>query len=209
MGINLNYPSQMAGATTVGLRGKNYVILASEKRFSYGGFVVSRSGKKVFKVTDYLGIALAGLFADMQAIVKILRAQIDYYNITVGRRISVSAAARLLATILYSNKYFPFLSETLVGGIEEDGTSRLYVMDPLGSLIEDNFAAIGSGGPIAVGVLEENYKEDLSLKDAEKLIVNSLKAAIRRDAASGDGIDVLIITKKEGSTVAEEKTFSL
>ncbi len=197
------------GATAVGIRGKDYVVLAAEKRLSYGGFVVSRAAKKVYKVTDYLGIALAGLFADMQAISRILRAEIEYYNITTGRRITVKAAAKLLASILYSYKFFPFLSETLIGGIEADGTARLYVMDPLGSLIEDDYAAIGSGAPIAIGVLEREYNKDLSAENAKKLAIAAVRAAIERDAMSGDGIDVLIIKREDSNTKSYEESIRL
>ncbi|OWJ53970.1 archaeal proteasome endopeptidase complex subunit beta [Pyrodictium delaneyi] len=202
----MSYQEYGIGATAVGVRGKEFVVLAAEKRVSYGGFVVSRSGKKVYKITDYLGLALAGLFADMQAISKILRAEMEYHSIMTGRRMSVRAAARLLASILYANKYFPLLSETLIGGIEPDGTARLYVMDPLGSLIEDDFAAIGSGAPIAIGILENGYKKDIDVEAAKKLVVTAVKAAIERDAISGDGIDLLVIRKVDDKVVAEEES---
>jgi len=196
------------GATAVGIRGKGFVVLAAEKRVSYGGFVVSHSGKKVYKITDYLGLALAGLFADMQAIAKILAAELSYHELTIGRRMSVRAAAKLLASILYSNKYFPFFSEILVGGIEPNGESRLYVMDPVGSIIQDDFAAIGSGAPIAIGVLENGYRSDISLEDAKKLAIASIKAALERDAMSGDGIDMLVLSFEEGRPVAKEETIA-
>ncbi|HID41335.1 MAG TPA: archaeal proteasome endopeptidase complex subunit beta [Pyrodictium sp.] len=202
----MSYQEYGIGATAVGVRGEEFVVLAAEKRVSYGGFVVSRSGKKVYKITDYLGLALAGLFADMQAISKILRAEMEYHSIMTGRRMSIRAAARLLASILYANKYFPLLSETLVGGIEPDGTARLYVMDPLGSLIEDDFAAIGSGAPIAIGILENGYKKDINIEAAKKLVVTAVKAAIERDAISGDGIDLLVIKKVDDKIVAEEES---
>ncbi len=204
-----SYQEYGIGATTVGVKGKGFVILASDKRVSYGGFIVSRVGKKVFKIKDYIGIACAGLFADMQAISKILAAEIDYYENTIGRRISIRAAARLLATILYSNKYLPLISEILVGGIDPDGSSRLYVMDPLGSTIEDDYAALGSGAPIAIGILEARYKPTLSLEEAKKLVIESVRVAIERDAISGDGIDILVIKSEGSNIVATEETITL
>jgi len=197
------------GATAVGVKGSNYVILAAEKRISYGGYIMSRAGKKVYKINDYLGIALAGLFADIQAIVKMLSAEIRYHELTIGRRMTVRAAAKLLASILYSNKYFPFLSEILIGGIEPDGTPKLYVMDPVGSLIEDDYAAIGSGAPIAIGVLENGYRKDMSLEEAKKLVRDAVKAAIERDAMSGDGIDMLVIKRLDTQPKAEEESITL
>ncbi len=189
------------GATSIGVKQKDYVILASEKRVAYGGFVVSHSGQKVFKITEYMGIAGAGLFADMQILSRIIAAEIEYQRLTTGRKPSIKAAARLLAAILYSHKYFPFYSELLVGGIEDDGTTRLYVMDPLGSLIEDDYAAIGSGAPIAIGVLEHGYRPGMSLDEAKKLVISAMKAALERDPISGDGVDMLIIAKTENGKV--------
>jgi proteasome beta subunit len=205
----MGYQEYGIGATAVGLRGRDYVILAAEKRISYGGFVVSRAGKKVFRITDYLGIACAGLFADMQAISRILAAELEYHRLVSGRTPSVHASARLLAAILYANKYFPFVSEILVGGIESDGTTRLYVMDPVGSLIEDDYAAIGSGAQIAIGILEQGYRADMSVEDARKLAISAIRAAIERDAISGDGIDVLTIRVKGGRTEATEESITI
>ena len=205
----MSYHEYGIGATAIGIRGEGFVILAAEKRVSYGGFVVSKSGKKVYKITDYLGIAMAGLFADMQAISKILKAEMEYHSLMVGRRMSVRAAAKLLANILYANKYFPLLSETLIGGIEPDGVARLYVMDPVGSLIEDDYAAIGSGAPIAIGVLESGYSKDMGVESARKLAIAAIRAAIERDAISGDGIDLLVIRRVDGSVEAREESIRL
>lgn len=205
----MSYQEYGVGATSVGIRGKDYVILAAERRVSYGGFVVSKSGKKLFKITDRLGLACAGLFADMQNISKVLKANIEYYELVTGRPLSIKAAARLLASILYSNKLFPFLSETIVGGIDFDNTTKLYVMDPLGSLIEDDYAAIGSGAPIAIGVLEASYRKDLEFNAAKDLIIKAIRAAIERDAISGDGIDILAFRLQNDQVVVEERSITL
>ncbi len=205
----MSYHEYGIGATAVGVRGRDFVILGAERRVSYGGYVASKAGKKVYKVTDYLGMALAGLFADIQAITKMLKANIDYYNLVVGKRISIRAAAKLLATILYSYKYFPFFSEVLIGGIDLEGEPRLYVMDPLGSLIEDDFAALGSGAPIAIGVLETRYSKDMRVEDAKKMVVDSIRAAIERDALSGDGIDILVIVREDNKVKAKEESIKL
>ena len=205
----MSYHEYGIGATAVGVRGKDFVILGAERRVSYGGYVASKAGKKVYKVTDYLGMALAGLFADIQAITKMLKANIDYYNLVVGKRISIRAAAKLLATMLYSYKYFPFFSEVLIGGIDLEGEPRLYVMDPLGSLIEDDFAALGSGAPIAIGVLETRYSKDMGVEDAKKMVIDSIRAAIERDALSGDGIDILVIVREDNKVEAKEESIKL
>lgn len=183
------------GATTVGVRCKEGVALASEKRVSYGLVVTSKSAKKVFKVTDNMGIACAGLIGDMQAIARTLAAEVNLYELSYNRKMSIRSAAKLLANILFGQRYMPLYSETLVGGIDSEGP-HLFVLDPLGSLIEDDYAAIGSGAAVAIAILEDGYSRVEGLKDAVDLATRAVKTAIERDALSGDGIDVLSISSE-------------
>jgi proteasome beta subunit len=184
----------MPGATTVGAVFKDGVILAAEKRVTYGYFIMSKGGKKVFKVTDRIGVACAGLIGDMQILAKEMEAQANLYSMDVGRKISVRSAAKLMANVLFNRRYAPLFTQTIVGGLDEDGAS-LYILDVLGSLIPDKYAVVGSGTEIAMGVLEEGYKETMNAHEAKELITRSIKSAISRDSMSGDGIDFLIITK--------------
>jgi proteasome beta subunit len=197
---NVGHGEQMSaywalGATTVGLRVEEGVVLASEKRISYGFTVTSKSAKKIFKISDHLGIACAGLIGDMQAIARSLRAELRLYELDTNRKMSIKAAAKLLANILFSQRYMPLMSETLVGGVDDTG-SHLFVLDVIGSLIEDDYAALGSGATIAIGILETGYRKDMTVDEARSLAIKAMRAAIERDALSGDGIDVLAITKK-------------
>jgi proteasome beta subunit len=188
------------GATTIGVVCADGVILASEKRVTYGYLVVSKGVKKVFKITDQIGAACAGLVGDMQILTREVEAQANLFSMDVGRQISVRSAAKLMSVILFNRRYAPLITQTIVGGLDEEGPS-LYVLDVLGSLIPDKYAVVGSGTEIAMGVLEEGYKEGLSIEEAKALVTRAVKSAISRDAMSGDGIDFLIITK-EG--IAEE-----
>ncbi len=189
----MSYEKLGTGATAVGLRTKDSVILAAERRIAYGGFVMSKAGRKVFLIKDRYGLAFAGLFADIQTLKRIMSLQIHDYEIENSRRMSVKSAVRLLSVIMYQYKFMPFLSEVIFGGIDEEGP-HLYVMDSLGSVIEDDYAAIGTGAPIAIGIIESKYRKDLSPEEAKELALNAIKAAISRDATSGDGIDVVVIT---------------
>ena len=190
------------GATTIGVVCRDGVILASEKRVSYGYLVISKGGKKVFKITGQIGAACAGLVGDMQILAREVEAQANLYSMDVGRPISVRSTAKLMSNILFNRRYTPLITQTIIGGLDDEGPS-LYVLDVLGSLIPDKYAVVGSGTEIAIGVLEEGYKEDMKIKDAKELVIRSIKSAISRDVMSGDGIDFLIITK-EGIT--EETT---
>ena len=188
------------GATTVGLIFQDGVILAAEKRVTYGYFVMSKGGKKVFKITNQIGVACAGLVGDMQILAKEMEAQANLYSMDVGRKISVRSAAKLMANVLFNRRYAPLITQTIVAGLDQEGAS-LYVLDVLGSLIPDKYAAVGSGTEIAIGVIEEGYRENLTLKEAKDLVTRSVKSAISRDATSGDGVDFLIIT---GDGIAED-----
>jgi proteasome beta subunit len=183
------------GATTIGVTCPDGVILASEKRVSYGYLVVSRVGKKVFKVTDRIGAACAGLVSDMQILIREAEAYANLFRLDANRPISVRSAAKVMSNLLFGRRLFPLITQTIIGGMDEEGPS-IYVLDVLGSVIPDKYSAVGSGAEIAMGVLEQGYKEDLSLKEAKDLVTRAIKSAITRDVMSGDGVDFLIITDK-------------
>ena len=190
------------GATTLGVVCSDGVILASEKRVSYGYMVVSRVGKKVFKITNTIGAACAGLVSDMQILVREVEAYANLFKLDAGRGLPVKSAAKLMSNLLFSRRLFPLITQTVVGGMDEEGAS-IYVLDVLGSLIPDKYAAVGSGAQIAVGVLEEAYRENMNMEETKQLVVRAIKSAISRDVMSGDGVDFLMITK-EG--IREEST---
>jgi proteasome beta subunit len=183
------------GATTIGVVCSDGVILASEKRVSYGYLVMSRVAKKVFKITDTIGAACAGLVSDMQILIREVEAYAQLFRLDANRPISVKSAAKVMSTLLFSRRLFPLITQTLVGGLDEEGAS-LYVLDVIGSVIPDKYAAVGSGAEIALGVLEQGYKDNLTLKEARDLVTRAIKSAVSRDVMSGDGVDFLLITKE-------------
>lgn len=185
--------SYMPGATTVGIVCRDGVVLASEKRIAYGMIVLSKAGKKVFKVADHIGLACAGLFSDMQAISRILSAELELLSLDTGRKVSVRGAAKYLANILFGRRYYPYYAETIVAGVDESGP-KLFILDPIGSLLEDKYSCLGTGMQVAIGIVEAEYKDGLSLKEGKALALKAMRAALQRDAASGDGIDLILIT---------------
>ncbi len=187
--------SWVPGATTVGIVCQDGVILAAEKRVSYGFFIASKGGKKVFKITDQIGAACAGLVSDMQVLVRDVEANANLFSMDVGRKISVRAAAKLMSNILFNRRMMPLITQTIVGGIDEEGPS-IWVLDVLGSVLPDDYAVVGTGTEIAIAVIEESYRKDLKVAEAKDLATRAIKSAISRDTMSGDGIDFLIITKK-------------
>jgi len=183
---------ELMTGTTVGIRARDGVVLAAEKRVSYGFYLMSKSGKKVYPITNRIGIASSGILADIQTIAKVIRANIANLEIETKTPVSVRAAAKLLSIILFQNKYMPYIAETMVGGIDEEGP-RLFILDSWGSLIEDDYAALGNGARTAIGIIETGYSSEITVKEAKELAIKAIKEAIARDPTSGDGIDALTI----------------
>jgi proteasome beta subunit len=192
----------MPGATTIGLVFDGGVILASEKRVTYGSMIMSRTGKKVFRIADQVGAACAGLVSDMQILAREIEAQAKLFVLDTKRSMSVNAAAKLMSNVLFNRRMVPLITQTIVGGMDDNGPA-IYVLDVLGSLLPDTYAAVGSGAQMATGVLEEGYKDNMSMKDAKALVLKAITSAVRRDTMSGDGMDVMIITK---DGIQEEST---
>ncbi|MCC6040867.1 MAG: archaeal proteasome endopeptidase complex subunit beta [Desulfurococcaceae archaeon] len=190
--------SLLLPGTAVGLKTRDGVVLATDKRVTYDGFVLSKQAKKVYMITGRTGVAFAGLLGDVGYLTKLLKLESKYYELKVGRDIKTRSLAKVLSLVLYNYKLFPMFTEIIVGGYDEEGAS-LFILDPVGSLIEEKYAAVGSGAQLALGYIEPKYREDLTLEEAEKIAVEAIKTVIERDVLSGDGVDLVVITR-EGYT---------
>ncbi len=180
------------GTTTVGAVGKDGVALASDTRVTMGSLVVHKRGKKVYRIDDHLALTISGVVADAQRTVEILRANSRIYRLERRVGMPVSVAARLIANLFFSYRLFPFVARILMGGVDDTGP-HLFSLDPFGSITEEKCVATGSGSPIAYGVLEERYREGLSLPEVLPIVVRSVNSAMKRDVASGDSFDVAVI----------------
>ncbi|WEU39769.1 MAG: archaeal proteasome endopeptidase complex subunit beta [Candidatus Odinarchaeum yellowstonii] len=187
-------PEWVIGATTIGMVCSDGVVLASEKKLSLGTLIISKTVKKVFKITENIGAACAGLSSDFQALVRIIQAYANLYNLEVKKPITTRAAAKMMSNILFARKWIPLITETIVAGVDEAGP-QLYTLDLIGSLIEDDFAAVGTGAKVAVGVLESKYRKNLTVVEGKELAILAVKTASERDIASGEGVDILTISK--------------
>ena len=181
---------------TVGLKTKNSVILASEKMYSYDNYIISKNVKKIYPVTRNLGIAFAGVIGDIEILTNYYKSRIALYELETHHQISVKAAAKLLSKVFYGHRYIPFLTRSILGGVDEAGP-QIYSIDLLGSLITDKILSVGLGSDFALGVLESSYSENMDTESAVNLAVSAIKAATKRAAGSGKGIDILVITPNE------------
>ena len=184
------------GTTTVGLVCKDCVILAADKRATAGHLIVDKNIRKVVSINDNIAVTVAGSVSEVQLLVKYLRAELKLKEMKTGRAATVKEAVNLLGGMVYSSirSYVPGVAHFLVGG--KGNGIQLYDLFPDGSITEINeFVSSGSGSVIAYGVLEANYKKGLSQEEGMNLAVKAINAAIQRDSASGQGIDVVAITK--------------
>ena len=182
------------GATAVGISFNNGVLLASEQRVSFGNFLVNKNTKKTFVLTENVGAACAGMVADMNVLARQVAALSKIRKMEIRREVPTNSVAKLMSVIMFERRYFPLLTQVIVGGY--DDKPRIYTLDPLGSLLPDEYAAVGSGAEMALGILDGQYNSQMSEDDAKKLAIKSIKAAIQRDASSGDGIDILTISNR-------------
>lgn len=184
----------MPGATAIGITCTDGIVLAAEKRVSYGNFVVNKTTKKVFPITPSVAAACAGMIADMQVLVRQVAALSKIRRLETRREVATNSVAKLMSVIMFERRYFPLLTQVVVGGI--DPNPSIYTLDPLGSLLPDDYAAVGTGAEMALGVLDSEYKKEMTRTAAKNLAVKSITSSIQRDSASGDGIDLLVISKK-------------
>ena len=183
------------GATVIGITYKDGVLLGAERRVTLGAFVVSKTGKKTFKVTDTVGAACAGMIGDMQILIKELQSYVKIRELETRRPMPANSVAKLLSVIMFERRYVPFITQVMLGGV--DTKPSIYVLDPLGSVIPDDYAAVGSGAEIAIGVVENGFADGMTEAQAKELGVKAIRAAIKRDAQSGDGVDLVYVTKDE------------
>ncbi len=182
------------GATVVGIKCTDGTVVATDSLVSWGTLVLTNKGVKAFKLTDTIVLASAGLTSDYQMLVNRLRAQIRLYELDNKKPITVKALSKMVANTLYARRFMPLYVQTVIVGVDKDGPA-LYTLDMGGSLIPDEFTATGTGVRTAYGVLEKDYRPNLTVKDAEGIAVNAVRAGIERDVQSGGAIRVLVVTK--------------
>ena len=182
------------GTTTIGLIGKDFVILGAEQKSTMGYLVDSKVAQKIYQLDDHIGLTIAGSVGDALAMVRLLKAQLKLYKLERGP-ITVRAAATLLSNILQGSKYYPYMNQFILAGFDKEPV--VYSMDPLGGFdVKDKFYSTGSGSPFAYGVLEAEFKENMTVEEATALVMKAIKTAIERDIGyGGKEIQISVIDK--------------
>jgi proteasome beta subunit len=194
----------MKGTTTVGIVCSDGVVIGADSRATADTFIASSEVIKVYKIDDTLGVTIAGIVGDAAYLVKFLKVQNEFYKMNEGKPLSPAAASSLLSLLLQENKFAPYIVQLIVGGINK--VPELYNIDPYGgSIKETKFSSTGSGSLVALGYLESIYNQSLSAQDAAKHVAKSLAIAMKRDAATGDSMKLIAITKKGFKEYSKEE----
>ena len=191
------------GTTLIGIVCKDGVVMAADRQ-STGGqlFVLDKNATKVYPINDYLVISGCGMASDTHRVPKILSAELKLKELRSKSRPTVKQAASLLSNLNYSGirqpSMIPQQAGFLIAGFNEDGSTGLFNVMPDGATIDvkDYDASVGSGMPYVLGLLERQYKKDLSIKEGVELAKEALKSSTQRDTGSGYGIDIFTITKE-------------
>jgi proteasome beta subunit len=194
----------MTGTTTMGVVCKDGIVLGTDTRATLGTFVAHKRAKKVYSIDEHVAMTIAGGVADAQTVVEMLRANSKLYKYEKGLPIPISAVARLAANVLFQSRYYPFILQSIIGGMDDQG-GHIFALDPLGSVTEEKYVSTGSGSPIAYGVLEPGYREGMSVKEAIPLVVRAVSEAMKRDSASGDSFDIAVISKDGYRELSEQE----
>lgn len=182
------------GTTTVGLVVRDAVVLATDARVTAGYFVTNTVGRKLYPLDSHVAMTIAGTVADAQDVIDILKYYIRLYRVERGKPMPIRSVARLASNIFFSNRYFPLQVESLIGGYDSEGPG-LYMVDLFGALSSERVAATGSGSPIALGVIEDGYRDEMALEEGISLAAEAVLSAMKRDAATGNDIAVGYVDK--------------
>ncbi len=197
------------GTTTVGLVCKDCVILGSESKSTMGWLVSGKEVQKIYQIDDKMALTISGGVGDAQAMIRILKAEINIYKLTRNAPITVKAVATLLSNILSQSRWYPYMFMPILGGVDKDGY-HIYTIDPVGGIEKDTSASTGSGSPIAYGVIDDGFREGMSRDEGVRLTVRAIRSARERDVFSGaKKIRVLVIDKDGLSWVDEAKILEL
>ena len=186
------------GTTTIGIVCKDGVVMAADKKATMGYLVASKTTDKIYELDDFKAMTIAGASGDAQSLVKYMIAELKLFSIQKQRTISVRGAASVLSNILQGGRwtYMPYMVQLIIAGFDQNGP-HIFSLDAIGSVEDEKkFFSTGSGSPMALGVLEDNYKDGIDIIEGADLAARAIRAAVERDIGSGGkSLDIVTITK--------------
>ena len=192
--MSVQTEAMKTGTSTVGITFDGGVIVGADHRATMGNFIANKNVKKLFKISGRIALTTAGLVGHAQSLARMLAAELSLYELKRDTPMTVRGAATLTANILVGR---PHYVQLLIVGVDETGSS-VYSIDSAGGSIPDLYCATGSGSPFMYGVLEDQFSPEMSESQATALAAKALLASAQRDSASGNGMDLAVITMENG-----------
>ena len=141
---------------------------------------------------------------DLPPLARYITAEVELYKLKRNAPMPVEACATLTANILSGSRYYPYWVQLVIGGLDRNG-GHVYSLDAAGGSLPDKYVSTGSGSPFVYGVLEDHWKDDMTVNEGADLAIRCITASMKRDSASGEGIDVAVITKDGFKTLDDKE----
>ncbi|KAJ7284848.1 nucleophile aminohydrolase [Mycena rebaudengoi] len=202
-------PYSENGGTILAIAGANFSVIAGDTRQSEGYSIQTRYAPKVFRLTDKAVLATNGFAADGNMFVKKVRQRLEWYRHAHSKDMSLRAIARLIQTMLYARRFFPYYVYNILGGIEEDGSGAVYSFDPVGSYEREACRAAGAASSLVQPFLDNqiyfrnqtpapgtSHPAHLPLAHVLSLVIDSFTSATERHIEVGDGLEIYVVLAK-------------
>ena len=192
------------GTTTVGLKTADAIVLAADMRASMGNIAYEEESEKIYKITENMAATNAGNVGDSLTIIRFLRSQVNLYEFERGEKMTIKAAATLLSNVLNATRYYPFIVQLILGGM--NNKPELFEVTPFGGVLErKRYAVSGSGTDFALSTLDQNYMEGMTEEDGIKLAIKAIEAGKKRDIYSGGvSVSVVVIDRAGVKEISQE-----
>jgi len=208
------------GGTILAVSSNDFCVVASDTRQSEGYSIQTRYAPKCFQLTDEVVMAVNGFAADCNMLVRRVKQRLEWYQHTHHAVPSLASIARMIQTMLYGKRFFPYYSYVILGGIDRDGTGGVYSFDPVGSYERESCRAAGAAQSLVQPFLDalingKNQKVDpnapppplranLPLERVTALVTDAFTGATERHIEVGDGLEMFIIKKGQGIEVVRK-----
>ncbi|MEX0567693.1 MAG: hypothetical protein Q6363_000835 [Candidatus Njordarchaeota archaeon] len=179
----------------VGLKGEDYVIIGTSKRSLYGSLIMSEKTTLIKIFGNRVIVTFSGHVPDVQYMFRELSWFFQVERLNRDRDLSIEEVAKYTGMVLFSFKLFPNIAFGIIGGIDIDQSPRLFDLDPLGSIIEEDYVAAGISAEVAYGLMESSYDKKMSLSKAKDLITRVLSSVARRDVLVGRFAEIAYIKR--------------
>jgi len=197
------------GGTILAIAGADFTVIAGDTRQSEGYSIQTRYAPKVFRLTERAVLAVNGFAADGNMFVKKVKQRLEWYRHAHAKDMPLRAIARLIQTMLYAQRFFPYYVYNILGGIEDDGTGAVYSFDPVGSYEREACRAAGAAQSLVQPFLDNqiyfknqtaapglSHPAHLPLNDVLSIVIDSFTSATERHIEVGDGLEMYIVLAK-------------